>query len=52
MPEFISNPEITIFRINIDINNPLHPQEYIKIEAYSKESKKNVIPQTEKQMST
>ncbi|XWV25201.1 hypothetical protein QJ856_gp0571 [Tupanvirus deep ocean] len=43
MPEFIPISEITTFRMKIDTINPLHPQEHIKLEAYSKESREKSI---------
>ena len=43
MPEFIPITESTIFRIKIDTINPLHPQEYVKLEAYTKEGQESII---------
>lgn len=47
-PEFIQIQDLSIFRINIDMINPLHPQEYVKIEAYGREpNDKNIISRKE-----
>lgn len=39
MPEFIPITETEKFQIKIDMINPLHPQPYLKLEAYSKEGR-------------
>lgn len=39
MPEFVPITEKAKFQMKIDMINPLHPQEYIKLEAYSKEAR-------------
>jgi len=38
MPEFVPLPKISAFKIEIDTVNPLHPQQYVKLEAYTKNS--------------
>ena len=47
MPEFRIIPKSNIYRIKIDIINPLHPQEYILFEAYSKEGQEIILAKTE-----
>ena len=37
MPEFISEPDKSVFKIKIDMVNPLHPQEYQELTIYGKE---------------
>ena len=38
MPEFIPEPDKSIFKIKIDTINPLHPQEYQELMIYGKEA--------------
>lgn len=48
MPVFVENKEKSkIFRIKIDNINPLHPQEYRKLEAYTKEGQETIISRVE-----
>lgn len=48
MPEYISIPDLSTFRIKINMTNPLHPKEYIKLEAYSGEKKEpSTVSKTE-----
>ncbi len=35
MPEYIPVKDTSVFKIDIDMINPLHPQNYVKLEAYS-----------------
>lgn len=48
MPEYIPISSLLTFKIKIDMINPLHPQKYIKLEAYSTEAKeKSIISKVE-----
>jgi hypothetical protein len=42
MPEFLPIADLSTFRIKIDTINPLHPQPYRKIEAYSSDNKQEI----------
>jgi hypothetical protein len=47
-PEFIAVSKIEILKIEIDMTNPLHPQEYQKLETYTKETiDQNIITRIE-----
>lgn len=38
-PEFRSIEKLSVFRIKVDMVDPLHPREYVKLEAYTKEAR-------------
>lgn len=47
-PKFHSTEKITMFRIKIDMTNPIRPRPYVKLEAYTKEAREvSIISQVE-----